>query len=140
MVQKVSAKLTEMMNQALAAELQAIVQYQWHHVMIKGMHSAELSGVFKKASMVEMRHAEQIAERVNYFDVSPTIKPNPIAVGGDALTMIRADIKAEEEAIALYKTIIKQAASEGDETTRLLFEEILSEEEDHHDTFTTLLG
>lgn len=140
MVQKASAKLTEMMNQALAAELQAIIQYQWHHVMIKGMHSAELSEVFKKASMVEMRHAEEIAERLNYFDVAPTIKPNPIAVGGDAPTMIRADIKAEEDAITLYKTIIKQAASEGDETTRLLLEEILSEEEDHHDTFTTLLG
>ena len=85
--------------------------------------------------MVEMRHAEEIAERLNYFGVVPTIKPNPIAVGGDAQTMIRADIKAEEEAITLYKAIIKQAASEGDETTRLLFEEILSVEEDHHDTF-----
>jgi bacterioferritin len=50
------------------------------------------------------------------------------------------DVKAEEEAITLYKDIIRQAASEGDETTRLLFEEILSREEDHHDTFTTLLG
>ncbi len=140
MVQKASTKLTEMMNQAIAAELQAIIQYQWHHVMVKGMHSSELSEVFKKASMVEMRHAEQIAERLYYFDVAPTIKPNPIAVGGDVPTMIKADIKAEVEAITLYKTIIKQAASEGDETTRLLFEEILAEEEDHHDTFTTLLG
>ncbi len=61
-------------------------------------------------------------------------------MGGDAPTMIKADIKAELEAIMLYKTIISQAASERDETTRLLFEEILSEEEDHHDTFSTLLG
>ena len=140
MVQKASTKLTEMMNKALAAELQAIIQYQWNHVMIKGLHSADLSEVFKKASIVEMKHAEQIAERLYYFDVTPTIKPNPIAVGGDALTMIKADVKAEEEAITLYKTIIKLAATEGDETTRLLFEEILSEEEEHHDTFTTLLG
>lgn len=140
MVQKASRKLTDMINQALAAELQAIIQYQWHHVMIKGMHSSELSEVFMKASLSEMKHAEQIAERLYYFDVAPTIKPNPIAVGGDAPTMIRADIKAEEEEITLYKTIIKQASSEGDETTRLLFEEILSEEEEHHDTFTTLLG
>ncbi len=140
MVQKASAKLTEMMNHAIAAELQAIIQYQWHHVMVQGMHSAELSEVFEKVSMDEMKHAEKIAERLFYFDVSPTVKPNPIAVGGDAPQMIKADIKAEEEAIELYKNIIKQAASEGDETTRLLFEEILSVEEDHHDTFTTLLG
>ena len=54
--------------------------------------------------------------------------------------MLEHDAKAEEEAIDLYKEIIKQASSEGDSTTRLLFEQILAEEEDHHDTFTTLLG
>jgi bacterioferritin len=61
-------------------------------------------------------------------------------VGGTPEQMLKADVKAEEEAITLYKDIIKQAASEGDETTRLLFEEILTQEEGHHDTFTTLLG
>ena len=140
MVQKASPKLTEMMNQAIAGELQAIVQYMWHHVMVKGMSSTALSGVFEKVSMDEMKHAEKIAERLFYFDVNPTIKPNTIAVGGDGTQMLKADIKAEEEAIALYKSIIKQAAAEGDETTRLLFEEILSAEEGHHDTFSTLLG
>ncbi len=54
--------------------------------------------------------------------------------------MLEADAKAEEEAIDLYKEIIKQASTEGDSTTRLLFEEILADEEEHHDTFTTLLG
>src|SRR5512142_872952 len=140
MVQKASKKLTEMMNQAIAAELQAIVQYMWHHVMVKGMHAESLAEVFEKISIDEMKHAEKIAERLFYFDVNPTTKPNPIATGGDATQMLKADTKAEEEAITLYKDIIKQAASEGDETTRLLFEEILSQEEGHHDTFTTLLG
>jgi bacterioferritin len=129
-----------MLNQAIAGELQAIVQYMWHHVMVKGMDSASLSDVFEEVAMDEMKHAEKIAERLFYFDVNPTIKPNPIAVGGDPTQMLKADTKAEEEAITLYKDIIKQAASEHDETTRLLFEEILSEEEKHHDTFTTLLG
>ncbi len=140
MVQKASPKLTELLNRAIAGELQAIVQYMWHHVMVKGMNAESLSGVFEKVSMDEMKHAEKIAERLFYFDVNPTTKPNPIATGGDPTQMLKADIKAEEEAITLYKDIIKQAASEGDETTRLLFEEILSQEEDHHDTFTTLLG
>ncbi len=139
MIQTASPRLTEMMNQAIAAELQTIVQYMWHHVMVRGREASELSGVFEKASMDEMRHAEQIAERLNYFEVSPTIKPNAVSVGGSAAEMLQADAKAEEEAIRLYKTIIKQAASEGDETTRRLFEEILSTEESHHDTLTTLL-
>jgi bacterioferritin len=140
MVQKASPKLTEMMNQAIAGELQAIVQYMWHHVMVKGLNAESLSGVFEKVSIDEMKHAEKIAERLFYFDVNPTIKPNPIAVGGDANQMLKADVKAEEEAITLYKDIIKQAASEGDDTTQHLFAEILAAEESHHDTFTTLLG
>ena len=140
MVQKASPKLTEMMNQAIAGELQAIVQYMWHHIMVKGLNSSSLMGVFGGVAMEEMKHAEKIAERLFYFDVKPTTKPNPIAVGGSTEQMLQADVKAEEEAITLYKDIIKQAAAEGDETTRLLFEQILSDEERHHDTFTTLLG
>jgi bacterioferritin len=87
-----------------------------------------------------MKHAEKIAERLFYFDVNPTTKPTSIAVGGTPEQMLKANVQAEEEAITLYKDIIKQAASESDDTTRLLFEEILSDEERHHDTFTTLLG
>jgi bacterioferritin len=140
MVQKASPKLTEMMNQGIAGELQAIVQYMWHHIMVKGLNSAALTEVFEETAVEEMKHAERIAERLFYFDVNPTTKPTPIAVGGDAEQMLKADTKAEEEAITLYKEIVKQAAAEGDETTRLLFEEILADEERHHDTFTTLLG
>ncbi len=140
MIQTASPRLTEMMNQAIAVELQAILQYMWHHVMVRGMDASELSSVFREVSMDEMRHAEQIAERLNYFNVSPTIKPNPVQAGGDTTQMLQADARGEEESIRLYKTIIKQAASEGDETTRRLFEEILSNEEGHHDKLTILLS
>jgi bacterioferritin len=140
MVQKASSKLTEMMNQAIAGELQAIVQYMWHHIMVKGMHSSPLMEVFEDISVEEMKHAEKIAERLFYFDITPTTKPTPIVVGGTPEQMLKADVKAEEEAITLYKNIIKQAMSEGDDTTQHLFAEILAAEERHHDTFTTLLG
>lgn len=52
--------------------------------------------------------------------------------------MIKNDIKAEEEAIMMYKEVIKVAADEGDVTTAFLFKQILEAEEDHHNTFTTL--
>ena len=140
MVQKASPKLSEMMNQAIAGELQAIVQYMWHHIMVKGMSASSLMEVFEDISVEEMKHAEKIAERLFYFDVVPTTKPNPIAVGGTTEQMLKADVKAEEDAITLYKDIIRQAVAEGDDTTERLFKEILDAEERHHDTFTTLLG
>lgn len=140
MVQKASATLAEMMNKAIAREIQVSIQYMWQHVMAKGLESAEVSEVFEEVAVAEMKHAEKIAERLFYFDVIPTTKPEPIKVGADVKEMLEIDAKAEEEAIDLYKNIIKQANSENDSTTRLLFEQILAEEEDHHDTFTTLLG
>jgi bacterioferritin len=140
MVQKASSKLTDMLNKAIAREIQVSVQYMWQHVMAKGLESAEIADVFEDVAITEMKHAEKIAERLFYFDITPTTKPDPIKVGGTLKEMLEYDAKAEEEAIDLYKEIIKQASSEGDSTTRLLFEQILAEEEDHHDTFTTLLG
>ncbi len=140
MRQKASSTLTDLLNKAIAREIQVSVQYMWQHVMAKGLESAEIADVFEDTAITEMKHAEKIAERLFFFDVTPTTKPDPIKVGGSVREMLEADAEAEEEAIDLYKAIIKQAASEGDTTTRLLFEQILAEEEDHHDTFTTLLG
>ncbi len=140
MVQKASGKLTDMLNKAIAREIQVSVQYMWQHVMAKGLESAEIADVFKDVAITEMKHAEKIAERLFYFDVAPTTKPDPIKMGGTVKDMLEFDAKAEEEAIDLYKEIVKQAGAEGDSTTRLLFEQILAEEEEHHDTFTTLLG
>ena len=140
MVQKASGKLIELMNRGIAREIQVSVQYMWQHVMAKGLESAEIADVLKDIAIVEMKHAEKIAERLFYFDGIPTTKPSPITIVGSLKEMLEADAKAEEEAIELYKRIIKQAASENDSTTRLLFEQILADEEGHHDTFTTLLG
>jgi bacterioferritin len=140
MVQKASTTLTDMMQKAIAREIQVSVQYMWQHIMAKGLESAEIAETFEEVAVAEMKHAEKIAERLFYFDVVPTTKPSPIVIVPTLKEMLEADAKAEEEAIDLYKEIIKQAASEGDSTTRLLFEQILADEEEHHDTFTTLLG
>jgi bacterioferritin len=140
MVQKASTKLTDLLQQAIAREIQVTVQYMWQHIMAKGLESAEIADVLEDAAIEEMKHAEKIAERVFYFDVVPTTKPSPIVVVSGLKEMLEADATAEEEAIDLYKAIIKQADAEGDSTTRLLFEQILADEERHHDTFTTLLG
>ncbi len=86
-----------------------------------------------------MKHAEAIAERLAYLGGTPTTKPDPIFVGGTLEEMIKNDVKAEEEAILLYKQTIKVAEEERDITTRRLFEEILGHEEEHHDTFSKLL-
>jgi bacterioferritin len=86
-----------------------------------------------------MKHAEKIAERLYYLGSIPTTKPSPIVVGTSLKEMIEKDIQDELNAITLYKEIIAMATKESDVTTAFLFKEILEDEEDHHDTFTTLM-
>lgn len=135
-----SAKLLKLLNDAIARELSATVQYMWHHVMVQGMRSPEVQDKLREIAIVEMKHAEKIAERLDYLGGVPTTKPTQIDVGKNLKEIIKTDLAKEQEAIDLYKEIIAVAAKESDSTTRLLFEEILSDEEDHHNTFGTMLA
>lgn len=134
-----SKKLMDKLDAAIARELQVSIQYMWQHVTVRGINAESIGGIFKKVSIAEMKHAEQIAERLDYLGGLPTTKPTPISVGKNLKEMLQLDKKAEEEAIGLYREIIVLAAKENDFVTKRLFEQILSEEEDHHNQFMTLL-
>ena len=127
------------MNKGIARELQVSIQYMWQHVTVTGIKGAMVEDIFKDIAVTEMKHAEAIAERLAYLNGIPTVKPDPVFVGGDLTEMLEFDEKAEEEAIILYKQTIKIATEEGDSTTRRLFEQILAEEEEHIDIFSKLL-
>ena len=134
-----SKKLMGMLNDAIARELQVSIQYMWQHVVIRGINSESVGGAIKKISIAEMKHAEKIAERLDYLGGVPTTKPTVIEVGNATKEMLTLDRQAEEDAIKLYKEIAFLAEKEGDIVTKKLFEDILTEEEDHHNTFVTLL-
>ena len=133
-----SKKLLDMMNRAIARELQVSIQYMWQHVQWSGVKGYAVHDAFKKIGIAEMKHAEKIAERLFYLGGKPTTKPDDIAVGDNLKEMLEFDIKAEDEAIKMYKEIISIAEKEGDVTTAHIFRRILEEEEEHQDTFTTL--
>ena len=138
-VTKVSDKLKEMLNDAIAKEIAVSIQYMWQHVQVIGVKGIAVQDQFKQTAITEMKHAEKIAERLWYLTGTPTIQPTPIKVGGSLKEFLELNTKAEEEAILLYKKIIEQAQKEGDVTTAFMFKEILEDEEEHHDLFTTML-
>lgn len=133
-----SKKLLEMLNEAIARELQVSIQYMWQHVQWSGVKGFAVQEELKKIAITEMKHAEKIAERLFYLGGIPTTKPNPIFVGKTLEQMIGQDIKDEANAIAMYKGIVEMAQKEDDVTTAFIFKEILEDEEEHHDTFTTM--
>jgi bacterioferritin len=138
-VVKASRALLDQLNVAIAREMQVSVQYMWQHVQWGGVKGFAVQDELQKIAIAEMKHAEAIAERLYYLGGIPTTKPAPIFVGSTLKEMIEQDVKDEAGAIELYQGIVEMARKAGDETTNRLFREILQQEEDHHDTFTTLL-
>ncbi len=136
---KVSKELLELLNEAIAAELQVSIQYMWQHVQWRGVKGFAVQEELKKIAITEMKHAEAIAERLFYLGGIPTTKPAPIFVGENLKEMIERDKKDEEGAIQLYNKIIDVAKKENDEVTNRLFRSILADEEEHHDFFTSVL-
>jgi bacterioferritin len=137
-VVKASPEMLDLLNQAIAREVQVSIQYMWQHVQWGGVKGFATRDAFQSIAVAEMKHAELIAERLFYLGGIPTTKPSPIFVGDTLKEMVMQDIKDEANAIKLYQKIIEKARKEGDETTNHIFREILRQEEDHHDTFTTL--
>jgi len=135
----VSKDLLDLLNRAIAGEMQVSIQYMWQHVQWRGIKGFAVQEELKNIAIAEMKHAEMIAERLVYLGGKPTTKPTPIFVGENLKEMISQDAKDEENTIKLYKKIIETAEKEGDITTARVFREILGDEEEHHDTFTSLL-
>ena len=135
----VSKELLEMLNKGIARELQVSIQYMWQHVMAKGIEGAVVENTFRQIAIAEMKHAEILAERLVFLDGVPTLNPDTVHIGHTLDAMLKENVQAEEEAIDLYKQAIQLASKEGDYTTRRMLEEILSNEEEHLDKFSTLL-
>lgn len=133
-------RIIEALNQDIAYELAAIMQYLWHHFMAEGIESPAVIDLFKKTAIDEMRHLALLAERVVYLGGTPTATIAAFKQGGDLVQMMRDDLAGENEAIEMYRRHIRLCQEEGDSTTRLMLEQILSDEEHHADLWETTLG
>jgi len=141
-----------LLNKAVAAEISAIIQYTNQHekaalLALRGKNSAlevvqetnkakVVSELLKPIFLVEMEHLEKITERIYLLEGEAVTEPEPIPqVGENADDFLRLDHEAENYALVLYRKIIEEATKRGDSKTRRMFEDIVSQEEDHYWTF-----
>jgi len=137
---KASPKFIEALNEALTEELASIIQYLWDHILARGMESPAIADMFKGLSMIEMKHAYSIAERIDLLGGVPTTSVGPIKIGGDLRKMVDDNLKLEYDAIEMYKKLVKMAEAEDDPVSRRLMEDILGETEEHANQLEAVLG
>ena len=137
---KASPQFIDALNEALTEELASVIQYLWDHILARGLESPAISDMFKELSMIEMKHAYALAERIDLLGGVPTTAVGPIKIGGDLQKMLSDNLQAEYDAIDIYKRLVKQAEAEDDPVTRRLLEDILGDTEEHANRLEAVLG
>ena len=127
-------KVIAALNEALKEELTAINQYFLHAEMCENWHYDKLGDYIKKQSIDEMKHAEELIERILFLDGTPNMtEPMKINIGKNVKEQLESDLKLEIDAVAMYNNAVKVARDEGDNASRELFEKLLRDEEQHVD-------
>jgi len=131
---KGNKKLIESLNQILTGELTAINQYFVHAKMCANWGLKKLAEANHKESIGEMKHADELIERILFLDGVPNLQRlNKVRVGETVPEQLELDLKVEMEAIPLLNKTIELAVSVSDNGTRELLEGILTSEEEHVD-------
>jgi bacterioferritin len=127
------------LNEALREELTAINQYFVHAEMCHNWGYHRLGAYIRKQSIGEMKHAEEILERILFLDAQPTMEPLPLSIGVDVRAQLRNDLDLEVKAVVMYNDAVKVATEAGDNASRDLFVRLLKDEEEHVDFLETQL-
>lgn len=129
---KSDPRLIDALNSLLAEELTAINQYIVHAEMCEDWGYGKLSQSFKKRSIVEMKHAEKLIERILFLEGTPNVSNlNKLSIGGDVATQVDNDHAAELDAVKSYNKAIVLSGELLDYATRDILVEILNDEDQH---------
>lgn len=131
-------KVIDYLNQALTNELTAINQYWLHYRVLKNWGISKLAEFERHESIDEMKHADQLADRVLFLGGLPNFQAiHRLKVGETVEEILKADLALEEEAIPLLRDAVQYCEQVRDYVSREVFERILENEEEHVDFLET---
>ena len=134
-------EVVKVLQDVLCAELTAINQYFIHARMCENWGYKKLAAYIQKESIEEMRHAQNVIDRILYFDGAPNMqKYMKINVGKTVPEQFKLDLAVEYDAVPRLNKGIELARAQDDNGTRALLETILKDEEEHIDWLEAQLG
>lgn len=133
-------KVIEFLNAVLRNELAAINQYFLHSRMYKDMGLNELAEHEYDESIDEMKHADQLIERILFLEGLPNLQSIAnLRIGENPHEMLQCDLDLEMEALPLLQDAIAWCEECRDYVSREVFGSILASEEEHVDWLETQL-
>ena len=145
MIVKATDEYLALLNQAVAREIQVSAQYMLQHTKMEKLKRKvikenyllesttydEFGALLKELAITEMKHLAQIMERIYILGGEATTKPERVVIGNSMREFAELNLRAEEEALGLYRQIIEAAKGIGDRETWVMFAKIYSDEEEH---------
>ena len=125
---------------AFADEITAIWQYFTAIHIIRGEGRRDAIEEYREHMADEAKHLEAISQRLEELGGKIPFNLDEISELGhawvrinttDPETQLKVLIKAEEDAIAFYQTVVNEAKALQDWKTQRLFKELLSDEIEH---------
>ncbi|WXG42289.1 MAG: ferritin-like domain-containing protein [Candidatus Freyarchaeum deiterrae] len=142
---KATPDYLDLLNKGVAREIQVSVQYMLQHskmekllrkmipenILLDKTTYEQVGKVLKDFAIEEMKHLGKIMERIYILGGEATTKPSHIEIGNSLREFGELGLKAETEALKLYRQVIEMAGKLGDWETREIFEHIYQDEEKH---------
>lgn len=120
------------LQKALAMELTAAHQYQLHASVLDDWGMDRLALKMRQEMQEELGHSDSFISRIMFLKGEPHLSfAKTPKISRTLEAMFDADLADEQEAIKFYTAASRQAGEAGDIGTRLLFEQIVVDEEGH---------
>ncbi|MEU6407374.1 bacterioferritin [Microbispora sp. NPDC046933] len=134
-------EIIALLNEQLTSELTAINQYFLHAKLQENWGYTKLAAITRAESIDEMRHAEELTDRILFLEGLPNYqKLNTLHIGQTVREQLQADLELELGVVKRLRPGIALMRERGDITSATLFERILADEEHHIDYLETELG
>jgi bacterioferritin len=131
----------DLLNDVLTGELTAVNQYWVHARMCRNWGYLKLYEKIRAESIDEMKHADELVERILYLEGLPNLQRlGKVSVGETVPEQMTLDLDMEKAALARLNRGVELCVGKGDNGTRALLEKILVSEEEHVDWLETQLG
>jgi bacterioferritin len=133
------SKMIALLNEDLAGELSAIIQYTTYAAKVTGPYRPQLAQFFLSEIPGEQGHAQFLANKIVALGGEPTTNPRPVPEAHGNREMLEAVLVAEKRARADYTTRARQAEVFGDKGLQVQLEDIVADESGHFEETERIL-